>query len=505
MKNRIYLLAAAWLAISSSLAAQQVFSLEQCRRMALENNKQMGIMSQKLLQATEERKAAFTKNLPSISASGAYLYNSRETSLIAHDMMLPIGSLAPDGSFTFTPNQVNNQFTTVNGQQVPLDAAGQPFDPRTNPEKILWKQYTTIPKDELTFNTHNVFAGAVTLTQPVYMGGKIRAYNRISRFAESLAVSQKDAKASQVILSTDEAYWGIVSLMHKKKLADSYLALLERLEKDVNAMKREGVATRSDELSVEVRLNEARMTLTQVEDGLTLSKMNLAMICGLPIGGDFTLADSIAVGNDSRNTAPVNIPQSVENRKEIQGLSLAVDMLREKQNIVRSEYLPSLALTGGYILTSPNLYNGFSLSPKGMFNVGVMLKVPVFSWNERGHKMKVARAETDIARLELDDAKEKVELQINQSSFYRNAARKKADLASSNLEKARENLRYAQLSYREGVATLTNVFEAQTAWLSANSQHIDAQIDRVMADVYLLNATGRLAGEYTDTLTEKTK
>ena len=266
MKTRISLLAIVWLAFSLSLAAQQVFSLEQCRRMALENNKQMGIMSQKLLQATEERKAAFTKNLPSISASGTYLYNSRETSLIAHDMMLPIGSLAPDGSFTFAPDQVNNQFTTVNGQQVPLDASGQPFDPRTNPEKILWKQYTTIPKDELTFNTHNVFAGAVTLTQPVYMGGKIRAYNRISRFAESLAVSQKDAKASQVILSTDEAYWGIVSLMHKKKLADSYLALLERLEKDVNAMKREGVATRSDELSVEVRLNEARMTLTQVED-----------------------------------------------------------------------------------------------------------------------------------------------------------------------------------------------------------------------------------------------
>ena len=119
--------------------------------------------------------------------------------------------------------------------------------------------------------------------------------------------------------------------------------------------------------------------------------------------------------------------------------------------------------------------------------------------------MKVARAETDIARLELDDAKEKVELQINQSSFYRNAARKKADMAASNLEKAQENLRYAQLSYREGVATLTNVFEAQTAWLSANSQYIDARIDRVMADVYLLNATGRLAGEYTDTLTEKTK
>ena len=121
-----------------------------------------------------------------------------------------------------------------------------------------------------------------------------------------------------------------------------------------------------------------------------------------------------------------------------------------------------------------------------------MLKVPIFSWNERGHKMKIARADTEIARLELDEAKEKVELQIHQSEFYLNSARKKAEMTASNLAKAVENLRQAQLSFREGVATLTNVFEAQTAWLSASSQQIDAQIDLTMARVYLLNATGQL-------------
>ena len=256
-------------------------------------------------------------------------------------------------------------------------------------------------------------------------------------------------------------------------------------------MKREGVATRSDELSVEVQLNQARMSLTQVEDGLTLSKMNLAMICGLPLGEDFTLSDSIAVSQP--DPAPItDVQRAVENRQEIQSLTLAVDMYREKENVTRSDYLPSLALTGSYLLSSPNLYNGFSFSPKGMFNLGVMLKVPIFSWNERGHKMKIARADTEIARLELDEAKEKVELQIHQSEFYLNSARKKAEMTASNLAKAVENLRQAQLSFREGVATLTNVFEAQTAWLSASSQQIDAQIDLTIARVYLLNATGQL-------------
>ena len=68
--------------------------------------------------------------------------------------------------------------------------------------------------------------------------------------------------------------------------------MLEKLSKDVSSLKKAGLATRSDELSVEVRLNEARMTLTQVEDGITLSKMNLAQICGLPMEEDFSLSDS---------------------------------------------------------------------------------------------------------------------------------------------------------------------------------------------------------------------
>ena len=215
---------------------------------------------------------------------------------------------------------------------------------------------------------------------------------------------------------------------------------------------------------------------------------------------DFSLADDVPQAD--RQDAPLHIDMenAVDRRREIQSLSLAVDMYREKQHIVRSDYLPSLAVTGGYLYSSPNLFNGFSTSPKGMFNVGVMLRVPIFSWNERGHKMKVAKAETEIARLELDEAREKVELQINQSSFYLRSARKTADMSASNLEKACENLRYAQLAYREGVSTLTQVFEAQTAWLSAHSQDIDARIDLRMAGVYLRNATGEL---YPGAQTEK--
>ena len=136
-----------------------------------------------------------------------------------------------------------------------------------------------------------MYAGALTLTQPLYMGGKIRAYNKITKYAEELARQQHDSGLQDVILSTDQAYWQVVSLASKKKLAEGYLKLLQKLESDVDKMIAEGVATKADGLSVKVRVNEAEMTLTKVEDGLSLSRMLLCQLCGLDLSSPIMLKD----------------------------------------------------------------------------------------------------------------------------------------------------------------------------------------------------------------------
>ena len=136
-----------------------------------------------------------------------------------------------------------------------------------------------------------MYAGALTLTQPLYMGGKIRAYNKITKYAEELARQQHDSGLQDVILSTDQAYWQVVSLASKKKLGEGYLKLLQKLESDVDKMIAEGVATKADGLSVKVRVNEAEMTLTKVEDGLSLSRMLLCQLCGLDLSSPITLKD----------------------------------------------------------------------------------------------------------------------------------------------------------------------------------------------------------------------
>ena len=157
-----------------------------------------------------------------------------------------------------------------------------------------------------------------------------------------------------------------------------------------------------------------------------------------------------------------------------------------------AEMLSSVVLTANYLITNPNSHNGFKNEFSGMYNVGVMVKVPLSGWWEGTYRRNSAKAETVIKKLELEDAREKIELQVNQSVYKVNEAGKQLTASTKNMEKAEENLRYANLGFEEGVIPALNLMEAQTAWVSARSQLIDAQIEVKLTEVYLRKALGKL-------------
>lgn len=482
------------LSIAGSLSSQEVLSLDSCRALALANNKDLRIGNEKIKAAYYERKAAFTNYLPNISAMGAYMRNEKNMALLGEDKFLPIGTLMPNGTFGYAPGTGQVQEIKLpSGQWVPTDANGTPFDPTKTPEKLIWKQYTTIPKEQFEFDTKNVYTGAITLAQPIYMGGKIRAYNKITQYAEELAKTQQNSGMQEVILNTDQAYWQVVSLVNKKKLAEGYLELLEKLESDVDKMIAEGVATKADGLSVKVKVNEAEMTLTKVEDGLSLSRMLLCQLCGIDLTTPIKLADE-TISNLSVNPSirRADLEMALKNRPELKSLELANNIYNQKINITRSEFLPSVALTGNYFVSNPSTFNGFENKFRGQWNIGVIVKVPIWHWGEGLYKVNAAKAEARVAQYQLADAKEKIELQVNQSAFKVNEASKKLIMAEKNMEKAEENLRYAKLGFEEGVIAPSNVLEAHTAWLSAQSEKIDAQIDVKLTEIYLQKSLGTL-------------
>lgn len=473
--------------LSSGIQAQRTLNLDSCRALALSNNKELRMSKEKVNAAHYQQKAAFTNFLPKIDMMGAYMRTEKEISLLSDDQKSAISNI---GTAVAPMGQKLQQILSSDPSLAPLLTPLQSVM-GTLPGAL--NQVGQGMVDALRTDTRNMFGGMVTLTQPIFMGSKIIAYNKITKFAEQLAESQHATELQDVILNTDQAYWQVISLVNKKKLAESFLELVKKLDSDVSKMVAEGVATKADELSVKVKVNEAEMTLTKVENGLSLSKMVLCQLCGIPLDTPITLADESMENITLPDTyIEGNVNTALSNREELKSLELASKIYRQKVNVTRSEFLPSVGLTATYLVTNPSLVNGFEKKMRGMWGVGMMVKIPVFHWGEGIYKVKAAKAEANIAQYKLDNVKEKVELQVTQATYKVNEATKKLAMAEKNMAKADENLRYANLGFQEGVIPTSNVLEAQTAWLSAQSGKIDAQIDVKMSEIYLNKSMGTL-------------
>lgn len=461
-----------------ALASAQTVDLDSCRSMALRSNKALRMADEAVTGAEYTKKAATAAYLPAIDASATYVYNQHKISLLKEDAKLPTMSFNPaTGKYDF------NLVTGPDGLPVKDPASGS-YVPST---------IAVIPKDALTFDTRSVFAGAITLTQPIFMGGEIKALNDIAHYTGEVLKASRNNLSQQVIYNVDEAYWTVVSLKAKQKLADSFVSLVDTLHYNVNAMLDEGVATRADLLQVDVKLNEARMMQTKVNNGLSLSRMALAQACGLPVDTQMTLADEEAegIGNDLPDYA-YNIEDVYARRQDLEAVRQGINVLKGQEKLALGSMLPKLGLVGAYSFSTPNVIDGFSRSIKGGFSIGAAITIPIWHWGGNYNKYRAAKSATNAQRLMLEDLEEKIQLQLNQAKFKFQEAFKTYDMAVSNMKSAEENLRCAEVGFREGVLTTNDVILAQTGWLQASSEKIDAEIGIRLCKVYLSKVLGTL-------------
>ena len=481
------------------ISAQRLLSLDSCRAMALRNNKQMAVSKVKQDVAKNIRKSARTKYLPHISAIGTYQYTSKEISLLSDEHKSVLGNLGTNAA-TGIQNAITNSVPMQNIASM-LGSMGLSLDGLKQMTGQHLQEFAGKLNgvgegiiDALHTDTRNLFAGSVMFVQPVFMGGSIVALNKMADINEDMQRNSADMRRQTTLYNTDKAYWQVVSLKHKQRLAEAYYDLLKKLDSDVHKMIDEGVATKSDGLSVDVKMNEAEMTLTRVNDGLVLSKMLLCQTIGIPVDEEITLADEDSENIVVDEAVPeLNVEVAMENRPELKMLDNGIQLTRQLTNILKAGNLPMVAMTGGYVVTNPSLVNSFERKFRGLWNVGVLVRVPLWNWGDVMYKVRASKGATAIANLELDEAREKIELQVNQTTFKVDEANKKLTMAQKNIQRADENLRTANLGFQEGVISPTVVMEAQTAWLQAQSQKIDAEIDVKLSQVNLQKALGTLS------------
>ena len=478
-----------------TISAQRVLTLDSCRQLAINNNKQLSVARSQKEMASYNVKSAKTKYLPHVDAMAGYELMSKEVSILNNSQKDALNHLGTN-AVTGVGARVTDIITTMvqDGTITPQmgQRLGQQMGVLSSSLATMGDDLGSTIRQAFRTNTRNMFAGAVMLTQPLYMGGSIKALNRVAELKSDMADDNYDMLQQNVLYEIDATYWLVVSLRQKQKLAESFLDLVTKLHDDVYKMINEGVAVRADGLNVDVRVNEAEMAKMRVDDNLALVKMLLCQLCGLPMDTEFTLSDEGKELASATGQMPTDGTSTID-RPELRLLQTTIDISEQAQRVVTATHFrPQVALTGGYLISNPNTFNGFERKFSGVWNVGVMVRMPLWDWHDGRYKLAAARAATTIAKLERSDLEEKINLQVEQERFKVREAYRRLELSAKHVTSAEENLRCASLGFREGVMNLSDVMAAQTAWESAHTQKIDAEIEVQLSLIGLRKALGQL-------------
>jgi outer membrane protein len=480
MKKSLFLIFPAFLVpLVMSGQLGKGYSLEDCKKMAIQHNQKIKIADEQAEAAADLKKAAFAQYLPNFSVNGTYTGLTKDFQLLREDKFLPV---VPYSAIDQTTGKLNTAaladpavaastfvINPLTGKVV-TDASGNP----------VFKNYTYLPASQATFNFKNVYMGNAGFTQPVFMGGKIVLTNRIAKFSTEIAKENRVLAGDDLNYAVEEAYWRVISLKEKVKLSEEYKTMLDRLVGDLGNYKSEGLITANDLLKAQVKLSEAGLMKLKASNGLELSKMALCQLTGIEYSEGVAFTDSLSLSVSVLKSD--SLPEfRLANRPEIRILSKSVDIAEAGVGLMKSRYLPNIALSAGFMTMNPNPYRGFAEEFGSDWTVGVVCSVPIFHFGDKLHTLKAAMHEKEIASLKLSEAGEMITLQVRQSEFRYKESAGKTDLAALTLQQAGENLKITGDNFAEGRLKTTDLLEAQTEWQKAYSELIDAKTEQLLS------------------------
>lgn len=479
MMKRIIVVLTVVLSVGWVQAQPVVLTLDSCRSMALHSTLKSRIDEENVLAAKYARQAVTARFFPQVSANGVYLWNSRHAYLMPQSIPTQFGSMGLNG-LTY-----KNPYLQLAEQLFPETA--QAINQTTG--AIYGDIYRQFDLDM----TH-VMVGQVGVIQPVYVGGRIIFSHKMARSMERIAQINAHKNKTDLVVEVEEAYWRVLSVQEKQRLAERYVALVRQLEQEVALAQEEGLATSADMLQVKMAVSDAESSLAKAQNGLILSKMALCQVVGLPLTTDIRPDDSVQLDSVSLTDFATDLEQIKSHREELQLLGELHNVAKSGVGLAAAGLQPNIIASANYVITNPNVADGFKKNFEGFFSAGVAVNIPIAHASDI-LAVRAAKHKAKTVELQIEEAQQKIELQATQSAQKVSEASRQLVAAKTALAHSEEILRYAQDSYAEGMLTATDLMKAQTAWNKAYSEEIDAAIALRMAEITYKKHTGKLEVE----------
>ena len=344
-----------------------------------------------------------------------------------------------------------------------------------------------------------MYMAGIALTQPIYAGGRIRTGNRLAKIGRESQLENRRKTRMQVIADADQAYWNYIAVTWKVRMLDAYKAQMDTLFAQVENSLAVGMATSNDLLRIRTKRSDIHYQWQKARNGANLCRLALCNVLGCPLETEIAPTDTVI-----HISPAATLDADISLRPEVQLLHKQVEAAEQQVKMARADILPTVGLSAGYIYYGNVKMKGMTQDAQGnampftqKFNDGLPMvmasvSIPLFRWGAGLKKIKRAKLDAENARLDLQKNTRLLSIEATQAAQNLEDSYLLIETARSGAREADDNLRIQHDRYLNGMATLTDLLDAQSQWQQAQSNLIDAQTQHKIYETEYLRVTGRL-------------
>jgi outer membrane protein TolC len=349
---------------------------------------------------------------------------------------------------------------------------------------------------------HGSYFAGLTLTQPIYTGGKIVAGNRLAKIGQQVSAEQQRATRMDILVDADHAYWTYLAVLQKVKVLERYSAQMDTLRMQTGTAVEAGMATDNELLRVDTKNTEINYQLQKARNGAELCRLSLCRVIGADYDTTLELTDAPTV-----EAAPAQLSTDLTARPELRMLDMQVAAERQKVKLARAELLPTIGLSVGYTYygniktrTMVDTGDGVTVPYTSEFKDGIGLallsvQIPLFHWGENFKKLSKSRLAVANSLLNRQKNERLMDIEVRRAVLNLGDGYRMVETADKGLRQATENLRVMTDRYQSSLSTLTDLLDAQSQWQQAESNLIEAQTQYRIYETEYRRATGTLEEE----------
>ena len=332
----------------------------------------------------------------------------------------------------------------------------------------------------------------VSVEQPVYTGGKLKALNNLAAIDRKIAVEQRRLSHEALTLQVEQLYWQVVSVNQQVVVAENYLNTLRQLEQKIKNYFEAGLVNKTELLETQVASNQATYNLEVAQNFQKIAKRQLANSIGRE-DTEFTVQEDFTITIVSPSLSG-DINTAFNLRPELTITQNALLAKEKEYSLINSEYRPQIGLiAGGYYYRGEETVPGEVESDQFFGGAFLTVSIPIFDWGKKFNRLKVNQLEASQLNWEKSQTEKQISLEVENAIYQMDESNINVALTEKSKEQAAENVRITNDNYDGGLITSEEVLEAEALNQQAQLDYIRAKVQQQLSYSNYRKALGELS------------